>query len=70
MARPGQLFGISRGSTYKAAGAGEIPTIRIGRRLVVPVARLRVILGLAKDSAEGESPGWPAAEARDGPEAA
>ena len=30
------ILGISRGLTYAAAKAGKIPTIRIGRRLVVP----------------------------------
>jgi hypothetical protein len=37
---------LSRQSTYNAAYRGEIPTIRIGRRVVVPVARLRAMLGL------------------------
>jgi hypothetical protein len=32
----GEILGISRQSTYNAAYRGEIPTIRIGRRLVVP----------------------------------
>jgi len=30
------ILGISRGSAYEAAKRGEIPTIKIGRRLVVP----------------------------------
>ena len=29
-------LGISKGSAYEAARTGEIPTIRIGRRLIVP----------------------------------
>ena len=29
-------LGISKGSAYEAARSGEIPTIRIGRRLIVP----------------------------------
>ena len=29
-------LGISKGSAYEAARAGKIPTIRIGRRLIVP----------------------------------
>jgi len=59
----GGALGIGRSSTYKAAREGEIPTIRLGRRLVVPVARLRVMVGL---DAEHDTP----ADARDGPEAA
>jgi len=42
----GEILGLSRQSTYGAARRGEIPTIRIGRRLVVPTARLRRMLGL------------------------
>ena len=29
-------LGISKGSAYEAARTGVIPTIRIGRRLIVP----------------------------------
>lgn len=32
----GQILGLSRGSTYAAAKRGEIPTIRIGGRILVP----------------------------------
>ena len=31
-----QVLGISKGSAYEAARSGQIPTIRIGRRLIVP----------------------------------
>ena len=40
----GQLLGIGRGAAYAAASRGEIPTIRIGRRLVVPVDALERML--------------------------
>ena len=40
----GQLLGLSKQSTYEAARRGEIPTIRIGRRLLVPTAGLRKLL--------------------------
>jgi excisionase family DNA binding protein len=36
---------ISRGSAYEAPKRGEIPTIRIGRRLLVPLAALERMLG-------------------------
>jgi excisionase family DNA binding protein len=36
---------ISRGSAYEAARTGQIPTIRIGRRLLVPRAKLLQMLG-------------------------
>ncbi len=38
------LLRISRGSAYEAAKRREIPTIRIGRRLLVPIAALERML--------------------------
>ena len=43
----GQILGIGRASAYAAARAGELPSLRIGRRLVVPTARLRQMLEAA-----------------------
>lgn len=37
----------SRATAYKAAHAGDIPTIRVGRLLLVPTAELRKKLGLS-----------------------
>jgi excisionase family DNA binding protein len=56
----GRLLGVSRGAAYRAAACGQIPTIRVGRRLLVPTARLHQLLGLtdlavAVDVAEGET---------------
>ncbi|MDQ3476864.1 MAG: helix-turn-helix domain-containing protein [Actinomycetota bacterium] len=42
----GRYLGLSKCSTYDAAHRGEIPTIRIGRRLLVPTAALRRLLEL------------------------
>lgn len=42
----GRIFGLSRPTAYEAAKRGELPTIRVGRRLFVPVAKLREMLGL------------------------
>jgi excisionase family DNA binding protein len=39
-----QLLGISRNSAYEAARRGEIPTIRVGRRILVPRNRLEELL--------------------------
>jgi excisionase family DNA binding protein len=39
-----RVLGIGRNSAYEAARRGEIPTIKIGRRLVVPRAALDRIL--------------------------
>ena len=42
----GQLyFGLSRGSSYAAAQRGDIPTVRIGRLLRVPVALMERKVG-------------------------
>jgi excisionase family DNA binding protein len=38
------LLRISRGSAYQAAKTREIPTIRIGRRLLVPLVALERML--------------------------
>jgi excisionase family DNA binding protein len=39
------MLRISRGAAYEAAKRKEIPTIRIGRRLLVPLAALERMLG-------------------------
>jgi excisionase family DNA binding protein len=36
----GRLLGLGRGAAYEAARRGDIPTIRIGRRVLVPRAAL------------------------------
>jgi excisionase family DNA binding protein len=44
----GQMLGLSRGATYNAAKLGDIPTIRIGGRILVPRTALeRLIEGPA-----------------------
>ena len=40
----GKALGLSRASAYKAVHDGIIPTIRIGRRLVVPRVQLEKLL--------------------------
>jgi excisionase family DNA binding protein len=42
----GKLLGISRGSAYDAVATGEIPSIKIGRRIVVPTAALLRLLAV------------------------
>jgi excisionase family DNA binding protein len=36
----GRLLGVGRNQAYEAARRGEIPTIKIGKRLLVPRAAL------------------------------
>lgn len=38
------LLGISRNTAYDMAAAGRLPTIRMGRRLLVPKAALEKLL--------------------------
>lgn len=40
------VLGIGRNSAYEAVRRGEIPSIRIGRRIVIPTARLIALVGL------------------------
>lgn len=44
--RAGRVLGIARCSAYEAVRRGDIPSIRLGRRIVVPTARLRELVGL------------------------
>lgn len=44
-----KALGVSRNTAYAAAARGEIPAIRIGRRLLVPKVQLDRLL-------EGEAP--------------
>jgi excisionase family DNA binding protein len=48
-----KLLRISRGSAYEAVRTGEIPTVRFGRRILVPRARLLQMLGAESPAAEG-----------------
>ena len=42
--RAGKAIGLARSAAYKAAKRNELPTIRIGRRLVVPVEAFKRML--------------------------
>jgi hypothetical protein len=48
----GEFLGLGRAASYAAAARGELPVITIGRRKVVPTARLRAMLGLPAGGAE------------------
>ena len=41
----GQLMGLSRESAYNAANNGDAPTLRVGRRILIPVPALLRQLG-------------------------
>ena len=46
-----EMLKISRPSAYQAVQRGEIPIIRIGRRILVPVAALEKLLESAGSKA-------------------
>ncbi|RVD35619.1 DNA-binding protein [Mesorhizobium sp. M4B.F.Ca.ET.019.03.1.1] len=48
IAQAAKALGIGRNAGYEAARRGEIPVIKIGKRLLVPVAQLdRLLSGRA-----------------------
>ncbi len=51
------LLGVSRASAYKAAGCGQIPALRIGKRLVVPRAAFDELLQPKSAEARAAGPG-------------
>jgi excisionase family DNA binding protein len=48
-----QLLGVSRSVGYRAAASGDLPTLRWGRRVYVPTARLLELLGLPAEEKAG-----------------
>lgn len=42
----GAYIGLGRAASYAAAKRGELPTVRIGRRVVVPAPMLLRLLGV------------------------
>lgn len=41
----GEILGLSKSTAYAAANEGALPTIRMGRRLIVPRRALERLLG-------------------------
>lgn len=44
-----KILHVSRASAYNAVRSGEIPSLKLGRRILVPTADLRRLLGLDGD---------------------
>jgi excisionase family DNA binding protein len=42
-----RLLGVSKNCAYEAANQGQLPSIRIGRRRVIPRIALERLVGLA-----------------------
>jgi excisionase family DNA binding protein len=47
----GKALGIGRSAAYEAARTGQLPTIRIGKRLLVPIVALERLLERANSVA-------------------
>ncbi len=46
VAEAAKVLGIERSAAYDAVHRGDIPALRIGRRILVPTAPIRAALGL------------------------
>jgi excisionase family DNA binding protein len=44
-----KLLGVSRSAAYRAVAAGQLPSLRLGRRIYVPTARLLAMLGVSPE---------------------
>ena len=49
----GRLLGVSHAVAYAGVKSGDIPSVRICRRIVVPRARLLALLGEQVDPSNG-----------------
>lgn len=49
-----KLFGLARNSCYGAVRRGEIPSLRIGRRILIPRAAVEKMLGEPKTVTPGQ----------------
>jgi hypothetical protein len=46
-------LGIGRDAAYAAVERGDLPSIRVGRRLIVPVPKLLELLGATTENEVG-----------------
>jgi excisionase family DNA binding protein len=44
--RAAELLGISRGQGYEGVRTGDIPSLRVGHRILIPTAAIRRLLQL------------------------
>lgn len=52
-----QTLGISRSSAYEAVRLGHLPSLRLGRRILIPTARFLALLeDVATDSGNAKAP--------------
>jgi len=51
VAEAGELLGISRAFAYELVARGELPVVRLGRRVVVPKVALLTLVGVEPSGA-------------------
>jgi excisionase family DNA binding protein len=51
-----RLLRLSRMAAYKGVWDGEIPSVKVGRRILVPVAGLKTLLGLVETDGDETQP--------------
>lgn len=47
------VLGVSREAAYDAVRRGDIPSIRVGRKILIPTAKLAAMLGIAAGGQAG-----------------
>jgi hypothetical protein len=55
----GRMLGLGRNAAYQAAKRGDLPTLRLGRRIVVPLDPLRKKLAESGDQHRVRDDGHP-----------
>jgi hypothetical protein len=45
-----KIFALSKNPAYEAVKRGDFPSVRIGRRIRIPTAPLRKMLGLGREA--------------------
>ncbi|TML41328.1 MAG: helix-turn-helix domain-containing protein [Actinobacteria bacterium] len=59
VAEAAELLGISRGLAYELAARGELPVLRLGRRIVIPRKALEALVEAAGRSTGGTGEAGP-----------
>ena len=55
VAEAAKCLGIGRNSAYAAAARGEIPVVKVGKRLLVPKAALEILLAAGQSKKNGNN---------------
>ena len=50
-----KCLGIGRNSAYEAIARGEIPVVKVGKRLLVPKAALEILLAAGQSKKNGDN---------------